>query len=109
MRRQRNQWRPITVAEHEQFSGRLIEAISNIRCVLYGLPGGHKGMQGKLLAAEAKLADVCERLRLELIRDHENGHKLDLYEWYEKTMPDVYVVGEEKPKTLQDLYKRSNN
>jgi len=98
MRRQRNQWRPITVAEHEQFSARLIEAIGNVRHVLHALPGGHKGMQGKLLAAEAKLADVCARLRLELIRDHSSGHKLDLYEWYQKTLPNVYVVGEQPAK-----------
>jgi hypothetical protein len=116
MRRQRNQWRPITVAEHEQFSARLVEALEAISDVLHRMPPGHQRLQNKLLRAKAQLLDLGAWLEVELFRDHRNAHRLKIYNWdtsSEKltyqSPPTIYVVGEKKPKTLSDLYKRSND
>jgi hypothetical protein len=104
------------LAEHEQFSARLGEALEAISDVLHRMPPGHQRLQNKLLRAKAQLLDLGAWLQVEMVRDHRDGHHLKIYNWdtsSEKltyqSPPTIYVVGEEKPKTLQDLYKRSNN
>jgi hypothetical protein len=114
--RRRSQRRTIEVVEHEEFSARLATALEAITGVLHGLPPGHQRLQNKLLRARAEVLDTAAWLEVELVRDHRDGHHLKIYNWdtsSEKltyqSPPTIYVVGEEKSKTLSDLYKRSND
>jgi hypothetical protein len=107
--------RMLEVFEHEELSNLLREANVCLEQALEVL-GGHRRLQNKLLRARAEVLDAAAWLQVELVRDHRNGHHLKIYNWDISTEklpyqspPTIYVVGEEKPKTLQDLYKRSDN
>jgi hypothetical protein len=109
--------RTLSVDEHKALAALLLDVRDGLLAGLRAISGCKLTTRvGRHLDAALWKVDAARsELEDQMFRDWPREPEADIHVYYPRrglkyqSPPDVYVVGEEKPKTLSDLYKRSND